>query len=236
MELQSEYPELENNISTAEVLKKFTYLQGNFQKMWRKVTCTPSGTGGNVTPKWEYFSACSFLKPMNDGNNEASFQLPSEPLSEVVFEGSVEDLLEDQGQKLELSPIPWSNSNSITSNVPTSSSPIDMITPEPPAQDIQDISATCSPPAKKVQKTEKQLDPFEKQLSTHLGSIVAAYSSRKSGQKDPKPVFIADTLNSFINNIPINRQKHETEINAQVLKIILDTQQKINNELETQGN
>ncbi|KAK4325315.1 hypothetical protein Pmani_004096 [Petrolisthes manimaculis] len=223
MELQSEYPELEN-ISTAEVLKKFTYLRGNFQKMWRKVTCTPSGTGGNVTPKWEYFSACSFLKPMNDGNNEASFQLPSEPLSEVVFEGSVEDLLEDQGQKLELSPIPWSNSNSITSNVPTSSSPIDMNTPEPPAQDIQDISSTCSPPAKKVRKTEKQIDPF------------AAYSSRKSGQKNPKPVFIADTLNSFINNIPINRQKHETEINALVLKIILDTQQKINNELETQGN
>ncbi|KAK4327415.1 hypothetical protein Pmani_002080 [Petrolisthes manimaculis] len=234
MELQSEYPELEN-ISTAEVLKKFTYLRGNLQKIWRKVTCTPSGTGGNVTPKWEYFSACSFLKPMKDGNSEASFQLPREPLSEVVFEGSVED----QGQNTKLSPIPWSNSssnNSITSNVSTSSSPIDMITPEPPAQDIEDTSSTCSTPAKKVRKIEKQLDPFEKQLCTHLGSIVAAYSSGKSRRKVPKPVFIAETLNSFINNIPINRQKHEAEINAQVLKIILDTQQKINNELETQGN
>ncbi|KAK4309872.1 hypothetical protein Pmani_018518 [Petrolisthes manimaculis] len=75
MELQSEYPVLKN-ISTAEVLKKFTYLRGDFQKMWRKVTCTPSGSCGNVTPKWEYFSAYSFLKPMNDGNSEARHDYP----------------------------------------------------------------------------------------------------------------------------------------------------------------
>ncbi|KAK4317254.1 hypothetical protein Pmani_011643 [Petrolisthes manimaculis] len=39
-ELQSEYPELQD-ITTAEVLKKFTYLRGNFQKHWRKINCTP---------------------------------------------------------------------------------------------------------------------------------------------------------------------------------------------------
>lgn len=109
-----------------------------------------------------------------------------------------------------------------------------MITPEPQAGDSQDTSSPT--PTKKARKTGKQLEPFEQLMSAHLGSFVQAYTSSKSKEKMPKPTFIADALNSFIVGIPINRQKYEAEINAKVLKIMLETQEKINSDLETQGN
>lgn len=216
--------------------------------MWRKVGCIPSGSGGKVTPKWEYFSACSFLKPVNDVFNEGSFQhlceTSTEQLSQVVFEGSLEDLLQDQNSRISPAPGPSSNSNdySRSSNIPLASSPMDMntqeplediVTPEPPAGDPPLSRLT---PVKKVRKTGKQLEPFKQQVSTHLGTFVEAFTSSKSKEKIPKPVFIAETLNSFLTNIPINRQKYEAEINAKVRKIIWETQEKISNELETQGN
>lgn len=71
-----------------------------------------------MTPKWEYFSARSFLKPMNEGKSEASFTLntesSTEQLSQVIFEGSLEDLLQDENSRISLAP--GSSSNSIVSS------------------------------------------------------------------------------------------------------------------------
>ncbi|KAK3875202.1 hypothetical protein Pcinc_019901 [Petrolisthes cinctipes] len=100
-----------------EVLKKFTYLRGNFQKQWRKINCTPSGSQGLVTPKWEFFSACSFLQVPCDSKGEPSFELSSAPAPEpeVVYEGSIENLMGDEVLHISSSPQPGSSSTSGTS-------------------------------------------------------------------------------------------------------------------------
>ncbi|KAK3888423.1 hypothetical protein Pcinc_007551 [Petrolisthes cinctipes] len=115
-ELQSEYPELQDK-TTAEVLKKFTYLRGNFQKHWRKINCTPSGSQGLVTLKWEFFSACSFLQVPCDSKGEPSFELSSAPAPEpeVVYDSSIEKLMGDEVLYISSSPQPGSSSTSGTS-------------------------------------------------------------------------------------------------------------------------
>lgn len=70
-------------------MAKFTYLRGNFQKLLRAIERTPSGSGGKAPPKWEFFSACSFLRPVYaTSQSEPSFVIPTES----VFQGSQEDL------------------------------------------------------------------------------------------------------------------------------------------------
>ncbi|KAK3886480.1 hypothetical protein Pcinc_009351 [Petrolisthes cinctipes] len=167
-ELQSEYPELQD-ITTAEVLKKFTYLRGNFQKHWRKINCTPSGSQGLVTPKWEFFSACSFLQVPCDSKGEPSFELSSAPAPEpeVVYGSSIEKLMGDEVLYISSSPQPGSSSTSGTSlpgstsasPTPESSMLFNPDSPEPVHIEhsnkriIQVVSGgTSSPPVKRTRK------------------------------------------------------------------------------------
>ncbi|KAK3877920.1 hypothetical protein Pcinc_017388 [Petrolisthes cinctipes] len=79
-----------------DVLAKFACLLGHFQKQLRKIGKTANGSGGKVTPKWEFFQACSYFMPVNSSmKTVSSFQcLLDTENEEIIYEGSLEDLLE----------------------------------------------------------------------------------------------------------------------------------------------
>ncbi|KAG0711266.1 hypothetical protein GWK47_020992 [Chionoecetes opilio] len=79
---------------SADVMFRFVYLRGHFQKQLRKVEKTPSGSGGTVTPKWEYFEACTFLTPVYSKVQTVDNVQPQPDLAEVIYEGTLEDLMD----------------------------------------------------------------------------------------------------------------------------------------------
>ncbi|KAG0721640.1 hypothetical protein GWK47_046073 [Chionoecetes opilio] len=78
---------------------RFVYLRGHFQKQLRKVEKTPSGSGGTVTPKWEYFEACTFLTPVYSKVQLVDNVQPQPDLAEVIYEGTLEDLMDASGKE-----------------------------------------------------------------------------------------------------------------------------------------
>ncbi|KAG0710855.1 hypothetical protein GWK47_021935 [Chionoecetes opilio] len=78
---------------------RFVYLRGHFQKQLRKVEKTPSGSGGTVTPKWEYFEACTFLTPVYSKVQTVDNVQPQPDLAEVIYEGTLEDLMDASGKE-----------------------------------------------------------------------------------------------------------------------------------------
>ncbi|XP_042879257.1 uncharacterized protein LOC122257814 [Penaeus japonicus] len=71
-ELKTEYPLLE--VTTVEVMDKFKYLRGQYQKILRKIRNTPSGSAANTAVKWEHYNTCSFMQSVYDtGPTESSF-------------------------------------------------------------------------------------------------------------------------------------------------------------------
>ncbi|KAG0727724.1 hypothetical protein GWK47_034061 [Chionoecetes opilio] len=95
-ELKAEFPSLPE-LTTEDVIVRLIYLRGHFQKLLRKLEKTPSGSGGKVTPKWEYFEACSFLTPVYSNTTSASSVQPTSNTSEIIYEGTAEDLLDALG-------------------------------------------------------------------------------------------------------------------------------------------
>ncbi|XP_042862777.1 uncharacterized protein LOC122247518 [Penaeus japonicus] len=94
-ELKTEYPLLE--VTTVEVMDKFKYLRGQYQKILRKIRNTPSGSAANTAIKWEHYKTCSFMQSVYDtGPTESSFIHPDdlEPQQKevVLYEGPIEDL------------------------------------------------------------------------------------------------------------------------------------------------
>ncbi|XP_063858354.1 glycerol-3-phosphate dehydrogenase, mitochondrial-like isoform X3 [Scylla paramamosain] len=86
------HPEMAS-LTADDLFGKFSYLRGNFQRVLCNVCYTPSGFGGKPEPKWEYFKACSFLLPVYDNHSfQSSLELP--PQEDVVYEGTLEDLVQ----------------------------------------------------------------------------------------------------------------------------------------------
>ncbi|KAG0693729.1 hypothetical protein GWK47_027398 [Chionoecetes opilio] len=95
-ELKAQYPALAE-ITTDNVIFRFAYLRGHFQKQLRKVEKSLKGSGGMVIPKWEYFEGCSFLTPVySNTTRTSSIQLLSNT-SKTIYEGTLKDLLDAQG-------------------------------------------------------------------------------------------------------------------------------------------
>ncbi|XP_063611972.1 uncharacterized protein LOC134785539 [Penaeus indicus] len=95
VELKTEYPQLE--ITTVEVMDKFKYLSGQYQKCLWKIRNAPSGSAATTPIKWEHYETCSFMQSAYDlGPTESSFIHPDdlEPQQEqeVLYEGPTEDL------------------------------------------------------------------------------------------------------------------------------------------------
>lgn len=65
-----------------DVMNKFQYLRGQYQKILRKIKNTPSGSGAQTPQKWEFFSSCSFLQSVYDNcPTESSFIHPDDLVS-----------------------------------------------------------------------------------------------------------------------------------------------------------
>ncbi|KAG0713797.1 hypothetical protein GWK47_015388 [Chionoecetes opilio] len=92
-ELKAEFPSL-SELTTEDVIVRLIYLRGHSRKLLRKLEKTPSGSGGKVTPKWEYFEACSFLTPVYSNTTSASSVQPTSNTSEKIYEGTSPRLLE----------------------------------------------------------------------------------------------------------------------------------------------
>ncbi|XP_037774096.1 uncharacterized protein LOC119570425 [Penaeus monodon] len=95
VELKTEYPQLE--ITTVEVMDKFKYLRGQYQKCLRKIRNAPSGSAATTPIKWEHYKTCSFMQSAYDlGPTESSFihpdDLEPQQKQEVLYEGPIEDL------------------------------------------------------------------------------------------------------------------------------------------------
>ncbi|ROT69677.1 hypothetical protein C7M84_012106 [Penaeus vannamei] len=158
-ELMSEYPQL-LGLTTGDVMNKFQYLRGQYQKILRKIKNTPSGSGAQTPQKWEFFSSCSFLQSVYDNcPTESSFIHPDDLNTQsqevLVYEGGIEDLADDC--EITISPITTS-SESTPSSLPSGSTPSPepditgdiMITP------IPSTSYAGNPPVKKREKEEHE--------------------------------------------------------------------------------
>lgn len=120
-----------------------------------------------MTPKWEYFSACSFLQTTGESNNETSCQLPSAPAPapEVVFEGTLEGLLEGDIHVSSSPQFSFSSASVTPLSGSTSGSPIpELLNPDSP-EPVQtqptnhhiirvDSGATTLQPAKRARKLD----------------------------------------------------------------------------------
>ncbi|XP_042888303.1 uncharacterized protein LOC122263766 [Penaeus japonicus] len=211
-EMKSENPELQK-LTTDEVIAKFAYLRGHYQKQLRKIQKS-SGSGGIVQSKWEYFEACSFLMPIYASNKiTASFQLTSKGAQELVFDGTEEELLETS----ETSPLTASSPeppNSSPSPVPTVTFP-----PRSPVP--------CTPPAKK-RKHHNNRESVHKKLVEAVNGVNSLIDSRKNTVM--KNDLLALTVSSVLSQIPDTHQHLKDEFAAQVMSLAADILKKYNSE------
>lgn len=75
-----------------DVVQRFQYLRGHFQKLLRKIKNTPNGSGGQAPSKWEFFNACLFMQPIYDNGHTQSSYLHSDDMM-VSYIGYVFNLL-----------------------------------------------------------------------------------------------------------------------------------------------
>jgi len=65
-----------------EVMDKFKYLRGQYQKCLRKIRNAPSGSAATTPIKWEHYKTCSFMQSAYDlGPTESSFIHPDDLVS-----------------------------------------------------------------------------------------------------------------------------------------------------------
>ncbi|XP_063884774.1 uncharacterized protein LOC135113439 [Scylla paramamosain] len=132
------HPEMAS-LTADDLFGKLSYLHGNFRRVLHKVRNTPSGSGGKPEPKWEYFKACSFLLPVYDNHSfQSSLELP--PREDVVYEGTLEDLVQ-----LDFSPLYSPRSIGISH-------------PSSAASTSLSIDAPCTPPESQTPSPQGPVD------------------------------------------------------------------------------
>ena len=185
------------------MLGKFAYLRGNFQRVLRKIRNTPSVSGGNPEPKWEYFKACSFLLPIYD-NTSCESSLELQPQEEVVYEGTLEDLVQEDFSPL-YSPVEIFTSPADTPCTSGSQNPL----PQP----VVDKPTGSSTPATSVasrgkkRKMEDSCDTSGKilQVLDTVNNTMNAFVQRKREEENEtvKYDWILSNVRSFLNTFPI---------------------------------
>lgn len=178
------------------MLSRFGYLRGHFQKQLRKVEAAPSGSRRKLTTRWEYFQACSFLRPFYSNlSNIPSSELR---LEGELYEGSLEDL---EGEPS------------------TSCSSFTLLTPSPTASespgDAERLAVTTNnsekptalecegtPPAAKKQKIVNKSDPVRDSLVETLNVVQTKFHKEEH--------FITKCVRNFMQYIPESCPK-ETE-------------------------
>lgn len=194
------------------MLAKFGYIRGHFQKQLRKIEKTPSGSGGKVTPKWEYFQACSFLTPVyTNMESSSSFELPADD-GDVVYEGSLENLLENGMQTVQhpLSMELSSPSSRTPSPLSTGTS-----TPEPTVTEILGKSKK-----RKADKTDNEV------VKKSMLDTLSAVKSQVAKDDD----FVTTCVRSLMAYIPASQTKVKEKFTEKVMKLITETTAEIHRE------
>lgn len=63
-----------------DVVQRFQYLRGHFQKLLRKIKNSPNGSGAQTPAKWEFFNSCLFMQPIYDNVQSQSSFTPSDDM------------------------------------------------------------------------------------------------------------------------------------------------------------
>lgn len=212
-----------SSIISDEVLSKFGYLRGNFQKHLRKIEATPSGSGGKLTPKWEYFQACSFLRPCYSTlSSIPSFELK---LDEVC-EGSPKELQEGEPCSTSLTPL--------TPSPTASEPPGDTETPVVTTNNTGMLTASqceVTPPLAKKRKTVKNLGPVKDSLLETMNVMQSKFGKEEH--------FITTCVRAFMQFLPHSGPKKiemcnklKEEFTEEVMELIMDKMKKIHREPE----
>ncbi|KAK8392502.1 hypothetical protein O3P69_014699 [Scylla paramamosain] len=161
------HPEMAS-LTADDLFGKLSYLHGNFRRVLHKVRNTPSGSGGKPEPKWEYFKACSFLLPVYDNHSfQSSLELP--PREDVVYEGTLEDLVQ-----LDFSPLYSPRSIGISH-------------PSSAASTSLSIDAPCTPPESQTPSPQGPVDTAKLQAvvllsqSQQIHLVTEGHSRERSG-------------------------------------------------------
>lgn len=243
-ELRVEFPSLKHLTADA-VLSKFAYFRGHFQKQLRKVLTTPSGSGGKVTPRWEYFQACSFLMPVYSNLATASScQLQSDD-GEVVYDGSLEDLLEGDV----IHTLPCQNKRGSSTSSCSTSSPLPSPSPSPstgsleppsdidrllvPSSDIEKLPVPnqCkgTPHISKKRKISNNTDPVRDSLIDTLHIVQSKFQKEDA--------YVTTCVRGFMQYSPNSSPKVKERctkvkerFTEKVLQLITETMKEIHSE------
>ncbi|KAK4313808.1 hypothetical protein Pmani_014870 [Petrolisthes manimaculis] len=245
--LKAEHPESTPHLTTDAVMAKFTYLRGNFQKLLRTIEKIPSGSGGQTTPKWEFFGACAFLRPVYaTSQSEPSFVIPTES----VFEGNKEDLefmctplpQDDDDDTLPYvnpSPTPSSaNSPSPTPNPLTfrpsaSASSSSLSAPACIPSPSSSMSSHCPSPSPRRKKMK--IDEFSQVQTLLVDSITTMKDVLKEKRMEKaantEETFAMTTVKGVMAAIPDSHYHLRVEFNSKLLDLVSETYKKYFNDI-----
>ncbi|ROT72933.1 uncharacterized protein [Penaeus vannamei] len=191
MELKSEHKHL-HALTTDDVVQRFQYLRGHFQKLLRKIKNSPNGSGAQTPAKWEFFNSCLFMQPIYDNVQSQSSFTPSDDMMEmpcngvVVYEGLLEKDSTGNEDRVLLSPSSSVSSPSPLPDLPEDSKesfhkPSVSSTPSP-LPDLPEI-----PPESRNLKRKRTWDEMEENLMESINCVKEAWSSQSQNQVQGKP-------------------------------------------------
>lgn len=212
-----------------DVIGKFAYLRGHFQKQLRKIS-SPSVMGRKRSSRWEYFQACSFLRPVYENcKTEATFQLPEANDGRVTYDRSLELRLAAQDNILVGSLDPTGGNiapgHSNLSSVPQNGnvSPSTMYS----ALAMSSPPHSCSsPPSKKKRKEQDTLEHLNQKIMLLLDAVNAARSAHTSQAKPYRFDPATESVMSVMANIPDSFQHLKNEFTEKVLFLSAEVMQK----------
>ncbi|KAK4301526.1 hypothetical protein Pmani_026304 [Petrolisthes manimaculis] len=219
-------------------MAKFTYQRGNFQKLLRTIDKIPSGSGGQTTPKWEFFGACAFLRPVYaTSQSEPSFVIPTES----VFEGNKEDL------EFMCTPLPQDDDDDTLPYVNPSPTPSSANSPSPTPNPLtfkpsaSASSSSLSAPAcipspsssmssPSPRRKQMKIDEFS-QVQTQLVDSITTMKDvlkekRKEKAANTEETFAMTTVKGVMAAIPDSHYHLRVEFNSKLLDLVSETYKK----------
>ncbi|XP_037796079.1 uncharacterized protein LOC119591409 [Penaeus monodon] len=191
-ELKSEHEHL-HALTTDDVVQRFQYLRGHFQKLLRKIKNSSNDSGGQTPAKWEFFNSCLFMQPIYDNGQSQSSFTHSDDLMEipcngvVVYEGLLEKDMTGNDDRTFSSPSSSLSSPSPLPDLPEDSKasafhkPSASSTPSP----LPDLPET-QPEARNL-KRKRTWHEMEENLMESINCVKEAWSSQNQRQVQRKP-------------------------------------------------
>ncbi|XP_042862559.1 uncharacterized protein LOC122247396 [Penaeus japonicus] len=233
MELKSENKHL-HTLTTDDVVQRFQYLRGHFQKLLRKIKNTPNGSGGQAPSKWEFFNACLFMQPIYDNGHTQSSYLHSDDMMEtpgdtiVVYEGLLEKDMAGNDVRASPSPSTSTSSPSPLPDLPEEVGPPTFVkastssTPSP----LPDLPET-QPEAKRMKRKRMAREEMEENLMESINCMKAAWASQSRVHGKPFRYDMATEAVMSVMELLSPHKDLKMEFTVEVLSLINRTVQKV---------